>query len=111
MIGRSSAEIKRQAQRWARCFSAMGLTVEVVGGHSAVGGGSLPGATLPTWWVALSVPSPDAFSEQLRQGHPPVIARIENDRLVLDPRTVLPGQEQGMLAAIQHAIRVDNPIP
>jgi L-seryl-tRNA(Ser) seleniumtransferase len=111
MIGRSSAEIKRQAQRWARCFSAMGLTVEVVGGHSAVGGGSLPGATLPTWWVALSVPSPDALSEQLRQGHPPVIARIENDRLVLDPRTVLPGQEQGMLAAIQQAIRVDNPIP
>ena len=104
MISRPVATIKRQAQRWARRFRAMGLAAEVVEGRSTVGGGSLPGATLPTWWVALSVPSPDALAERLRLGEPPVIARIEEDRLLLDPRTVLPGQEGALLAAAGRAV-------
>lgn len=104
MISRPLAEIKRQAQRWARRLRPLGLLAEVLEGRSTVGGGSLPGTTLPTWWVALTVPSPDALSERLRHGQPPVITRIEDDRLLLDPRTVLPGQEQILLTAIQKAV-------
>ena len=63
-------------------------------GRSAVGGGSLPGETLPTHLVTLAADSPDAVAARLRAGEPPVITRIEDDRLVLDPRTVLPEQEQ-----------------
>jgi L-seryl-tRNA(Ser) seleniumtransferase len=100
MLSRSVVEIKRQARRWARRFKAVGLPAQVIEGHSTVGGGSLPGGTLPTWLVALNVPSPDALAERLRRGDPPVITRIEDDRLVLDPRTVLPGQEKVLLATI-----------
>jgi L-seryl-tRNA(Ser) seleniumtransferase len=99
-ISRPLAEIRRQAQRWMRRLRSMGLKAEMVEGRSAVGGGSLPGNTLPTWWVALSTPSPDTLAALLRRGEPPVVARIEDDRLLLDPRTVLPGQEQLLLKAI-----------
>ena len=104
MISRPPAEIKRQAQRWVRRLRKTGLVAEVTEGRSAVGGGSLPGGTLPTWWVALAVASPDDLATRLRLGEPPVIARIEDNRLLLDPRTVLPGQEQMLLAAIEIAL-------
>jgi L-seryl-tRNA(Ser) seleniumtransferase len=104
MISRPLAQIKRQAQRWARRLRAAGLPAELTEGHSTIGGGSLPGGTLPTWLVALSPPSPGVLAERLRCGDPPVIARIEEDRLLLDPRTVLPGQEQTLLAAVQKAV-------
>ncbi len=100
MICRPLDGIRRQARRWSRRLSTMGFTAQVSEGRSTVGGGSLPGTTLPTWWVALSVPSPDSLAEALRHGDPPVIARIEADRLLLDPRTVLPGQERALLKAI-----------
>jgi L-seryl-tRNA(Ser) seleniumtransferase len=103
MISRPAAEIKRQSQRWVRRLRRTGLVAEVTEGRSAIGGGSLPGGTLPTWWVALAVPSPDDLAARLRLGEPPVIARIEDNRLLLDPRTVLPGQEQMLLAAIEMA--------
>jgi L-seryl-tRNA(Ser) seleniumtransferase len=104
MISRPVDEIKRQARRWAQRLKALGLVAEVIEGRSTVGGGSLPGATLPTWWVALNVPSPGALSERLRLGEPAVIARIEDDRLLFDLRTVLPGQEQILLGAIRKAV-------
>lgn len=104
MIRRPAAEIKRQARRWARRLSALGLTVEVIEGRSTVGGGSLPGGTLPTWLVSISVPSPDALAERLRYSEPPVIARIEDNQLVLDPRTVLPGQEKTLLEATRRSV-------
>jgi L-seryl-tRNA(Ser) seleniumtransferase len=104
MISRSLEDIERQAQRWAQQCGALDLAAEVVEGRSTVGGGSLPGGTVPTWLVALDVPSPDALAEQLRHATPPVIARIEDDRLLLDPRTVLPGQEEALLAALREAV-------
>ncbi len=104
MISRPLDEIKRQARRWTRRLKTTGLAVEPIEGRSTVGGGSLPGATLPTWQVALSVPSPDTLAERLRHGEPPVIARIEDDHLLLDPRTVLPGQEKMLFAAVLKAV-------
>ena len=108
MISRPIDEIRRQARRWTRQLRASGLEAETTEGRSTIGGGSLPGATLPTWWVALKVASPDAFSERLRQGEPPIIARIEGDRVVLDPRTVLPGQGPRLLAATRKAMDAGN---
>ena len=103
MISRPAAEIKRQSQRWVRRLRKTGLVAEVTEGRSAIGGGSVLGGTLPTSWVAVAVPSPDDLAARLRLGEPPVIARIEDNRLLLDPRTVLPGQEQMLLAAIEMA--------
>jgi L-seryl-tRNA(Ser) seleniumtransferase len=104
MISRPVDEIKRQAQRWTRQLKTVGYDAETIEGRSTIGGGSLPGATMPTWWVALKVPSPDALAEQLRLGDPPIIAHIEDDRCVLDPRTVLPGQGPILLGAIGRAM-------
>jgi L-seryl-tRNA(Ser) seleniumtransferase len=108
----------------------------VAPGRSAVGGGSLPGETLPTCLLALAPPGgalpavpvaadpapvddeeeairPDGGSAsrlaaRLRRGAPAVIARVERDLLLFDPRTVLPGEEDALLAAILAAWQADE---
>ena len=104
MISQREASLQKRAKKWARKLGGLGLTADVVPGRSTVGGGSLPGETLPTRLVTLAVESPDAVSANLRSGNPPVIARIEEDRLVLDPRTVLPEQEAALLHLVAEAI-------
>lgn len=95
MIARPIADIRKTAKRWA---AQTGGTV--IPGESTVGGGSLPGAMLPTELLALDVPHPDAFAARLRASDPPVIARIAEGRVLFDPRTVLPGQETNLLRVI-----------
>jgi L-seryl-tRNA(Ser) seleniumtransferase len=87
-------------------------SVELIEGFSEVGGGSFPEAKLPTCLVRLSGgprPSgsplgPDRLIELLRAGDPPIIARIEDDHVVLDPRTILPGQEEMVAQGIRAAL-------
>ena len=105
MLALPPGEIRRRARRWARRLRASGVDVRVVKGHSAPGGGSLPGETLPTWLVAIAVADPDALAARLRAGDPPVIARIEDDLLCLDPRTVLPDQDDVLLSALRRAVQ------
>ena len=100
MIAREAGELRAVAGRWARRLGG-----ELLAGESAVGGGSLPGATLPTWLLALEVEQPDAFLAALRAAEPPVIARIAEGRVLLDPRTVLPDEEGALLAALEDAQR------
>ena len=88
MISLSLADIEHQATELARHLQSVGFNTEVLDGQSTIGGGSLPGETLPTKLVALTVDKPDAFLTKLRSGEPPVVARIENDHVVFDPRTV-----------------------
>jgi L-seryl-tRNA(Ser) seleniumtransferase len=62
---------------------------EVIKSESTVGGGSLPDECVSTYVLALDVKSPDRFLKKLREMSPPIIARTENDKVLLDPRTVL----------------------
>ena len=55
---------------------------------------------MPTRLVAIATPSPDQITARLRAHDPPVVARIEDDLLCLDPRTVLPAQEEALLQAL-----------
>jgi L-seryl-tRNA(Ser) seleniumtransferase len=89
MIGMPIEELERRANALADTLRQAGYRVEVVDGRSTIGGGSLPGETLPTRLVAVTVDSPDAFLAELRAGDPPVVARIEEGRAVFDVRTVL----------------------
>ena len=73
-------------------------------GRSTVGGGSLPEETLPTSLLALDVPHPNAFAGRLRKADPPIISRVENDRVMIDPRTVLPDQEGRLLSGLRAAL-------
>jgi L-seryl-tRNA(Ser) seleniumtransferase len=99
MISLPLSEIEQQAQMFAQQLRAAGFTAEVIDGQSTVGGGSLPGETLPTKLVALTVNNPDDFLARLRRGDPPVVARIENDRVVIDLRTVL--DHSALLTAVR----------
>lgn len=107
MITRPLADIAQQAETWAAALSP--LPAQTLASESTVGGGSLPGATLPTVCLALRTPSPDAFLSALREQDRPVIARIERDAILFDPRTVLPGQDADLLMAIRAAWRSSAP--
>jgi L-seryl-tRNA(Ser) seleniumtransferase len=100
MIAASPEDLERRARGWADRFDM----AQVLEGRSTVGGGSLPEETLPTTLVSLTVPHPNASTARLRGLNPPIIARIEQDKVVLDPRTVLPDQEQDLLHGIERAL-------
>ena len=82
-----------------------GLRLEVVDGVSAVGGGAAPATEVPTALLAMEHPEvgPDRLAARLRHGSPPVIARVAEGRVVLDLRTVEPGEEAALLEAISRA--------
>ena len=107
MIARPVDELREIATRWAVDLQGRGLPVTVVPGESTVGGGSLPGARLPTWHVALDVPSPDEMMKRLRMQRPAIVAIIKDDRLLVDPRTVQPGEEDTLLGGLHAAHRQD----
>ena len=77
----------------------------MIDGHSTIGGGSAPGSGLPTRLVAVTHPtlSPDAFETALRALDPPVIARIDQDRVVFDLRTVDLADDERLGALINAA--------
>ena len=95
-------ELLARASAWR---DALGLPgVDVVEARSAVGGGTLPGVTLPTFALALPPGDPDGVAARLRAADPPVVARIDGGRVLLDPRTVLPGEDEAVLAAVRGAV-------
>jgi L-seryl-tRNA(Ser) seleniumtransferase len=102
MISMPLAEIEERARRWV---AELG-TGEVVEGESTVGGGSLPGETLPTQLVALAVKSPNAFAAKLRAQDPPIIARVAEGKVALDPRTVLEEAEAALLNGVRNVLNV-----
>jgi L-seryl-tRNA(Ser) seleniumtransferase len=106
MLHLSADDIEARAQALAQSLTSHGWRVALISGSSAVGGGSAPGLQLPTVLLAIvrDGESPDATERRLRALDPPVIARIEHDRVVLDLRTVLPDQDailQTLLSASQ----------
>ena len=105
MIGASEESINRRAQQWLERLGR-DAPAEIRPSRSAVGGGSLPGETLPTWTlsVASSEISPEELAARLRRADAPVVARIEDDRVVLDPRTVLPEDEEDMIGSLRTAL-------
>ncbi len=105
MISLGLQEARDRAESWASKLEELGVGAEVVPGLSTVGGGSLPGETLPTQLVALQVPSPDELAHRLRTGEPAVVGRIEGGRFILDPRTVLPSEERELLAALEQTLQ------
>jgi L-seryl-tRNA(Ser) seleniumtransferase len=70
-----------------------------------VGGGSLPEESLPTWLLALPVKKANAFLSSLRGQPQPIIARIEDGQVVLDPRTVLPTQDAQVLESLRKILQ------
>jgi L-seryl-tRNA(Ser) seleniumtransferase len=106
MLTMTVEEIWTRAEALAAAVGRLdGWRAELLPGVSAVGGGSAPGVELPTCLVAIekSGLTPDALEERLRRLTPPIIARIEHDRLVLDLRTVLLEQDVALPALLAQA--------
>ena len=101
MLTLTAPQIDARARGIADALRRAGWEADVIDGVSAVGGGSAPGVELPTRLIALSRRgwSADALDEWLRRGHPPIVARIENDRVVIDLRTV-PTEHDTLIAEI-----------
>ncbi len=105
MIAAQESELAARAAVWAERLAEAGLNAHVVPSASTVGGGSLPGETLPTRLLALPGLPADRLAARLRTGQPAVVARIVDDALCFDPRTVLPEQDELLLAAILAAFQ------
>jgi len=100
----SQAEILVRAQAvLAQLQDVPAMTIELADGQSVVGGGSAPGATLPTKLIAIGCPGVDAseLAARLRRQEPSVVARVEQSRVLLDLRTVLPEQDRLLAQALR----------
>jgi L-seryl-tRNA(Ser) seleniumtransferase len=105
MVATPLDALKARAHQWA---GQMGPRAEVVQGASTVGGGSLPGETLDTWLVVLSAQGisggAQALAARLRAQEPAIVTRIEAERVVIDPRTVLPEEGEVLVQGIIQAL-------
>jgi L-seryl-tRNA(Ser) seleniumtransferase len=97
MISIKYAALRRRAEVWKNTLEAG----EVIEGLSTVGGGSLPEETLPTALLALPTAQPNRMLARLRALPVSIIARVEDNQVVLDPRTVLPEQEGALLTGLR----------
>ncbi|MFC1939612.1 L-seryl-tRNA(Sec) selenium transferase [Chloroflexota bacterium] len=107
-------EIERRARMWAQ---ALGDFAQVTDGESMVGGGSLPGSTLPTRLVAIGGGSKrigritvQALAKKLRSQEFPIIGRISDDVLLLDPRSVLPEEDQIVIQNLRNLVDILRPV-
>jgi L-seryl-tRNA(Ser) seleniumtransferase len=100
MLSRELGSLQSQANGWKKILGHG----EVIMGKSTTGGGSLPEESLDTWLLAFKDVKAQRFLSLLRQQKPPIIARIEADMVVIDPRTVLPFQEENLLSGIKNAL-------
>jgi L-seryl-tRNA(Ser) seleniumtransferase len=109
MISAQPSSIAGRASSWVSKLKAQGIVAHTQRGESTIGGGSLPGETLPTTLVALAaadVPlSLDEFAKRLRLRRTPIIGRVQRDTLLLDPRTVLLEQYKEVVQALVEEMR------
>ena len=108
MLRESAGSVHRRAQRLNETIGGDLEHAHVHRCESAVGGGSMPGAGLPSWGVRVTVPDPGAFAARLRAGRPSVFGRIEKDHVLLDLRTVTDEQVPDLARAVWYALEGDE---
>jgi L-seryl-tRNA(Ser) seleniumtransferase len=101
MVAMSSERIRVRAEKIAARL--IGWDVDVRPGLSIIGGGSTPEQALPTWLISIGGPDAIHLQDDLRLGDPAVIARMEDDRLVFDLRTVYESEEEELIEALAQA--------
>ena len=104
MLSATEQELKTRATSLSQRLGEAGVPSTLVEGQGAVGGGTYPGVELPGWALALD-PSYGAeeLAARLRAGSPPVIVRIADERVLLDPRTVAVEEEDDLVRRVCEA--------
>ena len=103
LIRQTPEQIKARAEELIA--GVPGMQAEILPGHSVIGGGATPEQSLPTWLIAISGCDANQAERALRAGDPPVIARIEDNRLILDLRTVFREEEAELRRALGTCLR------
>ena len=106
MLSTPASKIKQRAENWAT-YLGYG---ELLPGQSTIGGGSLPEEEMNTYLLSIETDNASKTLSTLRQQTPAIIARIASDRVLLDPRTVLPHQEAALLRGIEKAIPLEESV-
>lgn len=107
MLGESESSIAARARRLLKRLRELpGVDADIADDVAYSGGGALPMVELPTTTIRVTADgiSAGTLARRLRQARPPVIARLADDRLVLDPRTTLPGDSGDLLSAVRQAL-------
>jgi L-seryl-tRNA(Ser) seleniumtransferase len=109
MISTKLDELKIRADRWADLDRNR---IGVIKGQSTIGGGSLPGEILPSWLISIDTSMAKGGAEllltRLRQSDPPIIARIDNEQVILDPRTVSPSDDEKIFDTLNTLLKKKN---
>ncbi len=112
MISASPSSISGRAVSWVSRLQKYGIPARMQRGESTVGGGSLPGETLPTTLLALDAGNVsitlDELAKRLRLRNSPIIVRIQRDTLLVDPRTVLKEQDREVVLALVEELSKDT---
>ena len=114
MLRAPVAEVRARAEQWRAALASRGIdgldglvvgTIEVVLLDAVGGGGAFAEEKIPSAGIALTTDDPEALADRLRACDPPVLARIDAGRVVLDARTVMPGEDEAVIAAVERATR------
>jgi L-seryl-tRNA(Ser) seleniumtransferase len=113
MIATPASRLAERAERWQVLLSALGIGgLSVRPDRSAVGGGSLPGETLPTWVLAIEpaglAGGLSVLQARLRAGRPALVARVADGRLLVDPRTILPADDAQLPSLLAAALTANG---
>jgi L-seryl-tRNA(Ser) seleniumtransferase len=102
MIAMPPEQIRDRAEAFLQRYAS--VEGQLVRGQSVIGGGSTPEQYLPTYLLAITTTNAVEMEQRLRSGEPPVIAKIEGDRVMLDFRTVADEEEEQLAAALMKVI-------
>jgi len=103
MMRLTKEEIGKRAETVAKQISSGALKIEIADGESVIGGGAAPSSILPTRLLAVTGKnlSADEIAKRLRAADPPIVARVEDGRVLLDLRTVFPEQDRVIVSALR----------
>ena len=105
MINYPIQEIASRAEEIAKKLTDLGVVSSICDGFSTVGGGSLPGQTLPTKLISIEPPcAVEDFARRLRFSSPSLLGRIEDNRFLIDPRTIMPSLDGTVIKIIQNTL-------
>jgi L-seryl-tRNA(Ser) seleniumtransferase len=106
MLRAPEEEVRKTAERLAEKLSGEvpAVQVDVAPSVARSGGGTLPMYEIPSYAVRLGGPEPEAMAEGLRASDPPVVGRVHEGKVWLDARTLLPGDDGAIVAAMKDAV-------
>jgi L-seryl-tRNA(Ser) seleniumtransferase len=104
-MGVAEEQVQRRVMAWCDELKGAGIAAETVSTQARAGGGALAEEPLASFAAWLKDVEPERFASQLRSSEPAVMPRIQNERLLLDGRSVIPGEDEALLAAVISAMR------